>query len=186
MMLRRSIVLALSALAAAPAAARAQEWDPRPADADLPALLGDCADALAAFLKADPSLKTYLDQAYGYAVFPRVKKGGFAVGAARGKGLLYRGGQAEGIARLTQVSVGLQAGGKVYREVIFFRDPTVYEAFRTGSFKLSGQASATAATYGAADQTAFSEGVAVFVLDRGGLMAEASIAGQRFEVTSLR
>lgn len=179
---RRSICLALLAL---PAVAAAQEWDPRPAHADLPALLGDCADALEAFLAADPSLKTYVDQAYGYAVFPRVKKGGFGVGAARGKGLLYRGGRPEGVATLTQVSFGLQAGGKVYREVIFFRDPTAYEAFRTGTFKLSGQASATAATIGAADQTPFREGVAVFVLDRGGLMAEASVAGQRFEIDPL-
>jgi len=37
------------------------------------------------FKKTDPSMKKFFSNAYGYAVFPTVGKGGFGIGAARGR-----------------------------------------------------------------------------------------------------
>ena len=58
---------------------------------------------------------------------------------------------------------------------IFF--PTI---FTGGNFEFGAQASAIAVTAGASADAAYSDGVAVFTLPKGGLMYEASIAGQKF------
>lgn len=185
--MHRRLVLAaaLTAACASFGFADAQEWDPRGREGELNSLLNQSQDAITAFRLADPSLSTFFTQAFGYAVFPSIKKGGFGLGAARGKGILYRSGQPAAQVTLTQVSLGLQAGGKVFREILFFRDQAAYDAFAKGEFDLSGQASATLANAGAADRTPYSQGVAVFVLDKAGVMAEASVAGQGFRVEPL-
>jgi lipid-binding SYLF domain-containing protein len=55
--------------------------------------------AVANFLKTDPTIQKFFDESAGYAVFPDVGKGGFVVGGARGKGLtraaLSTGGRAK-------------------------------------------------------------------------------------------
>src|SRR4029078_6635665 len=45
-------------------------------------------EAVANFLKADSTLRKFISDSAGYAVFPNVGKGGFIVGGARGKGLV--------------------------------------------------------------------------------------------------
>ena len=44
-------------------------------------------DTIIAFKKLDPSLDKFFKNAYGYAVFPSIGKGGFIVGGAHGKGI---------------------------------------------------------------------------------------------------
>src|ERR1700757_2472753 len=56
---------------------------------------------------------------YGYAVFPTVGKGGLVVGGAYGTGHVYAQGKYTGEASLTQLSVGLQAGGQAYSQIVF-------------------------------------------------------------------
>ena len=49
-----------------------------------------------------------------------VGAGAFGVGGAYGKGRVYVHGVHTGDATITQLSVGFQAGGKAYSEIIFF------------------------------------------------------------------
>ena len=53
-----------------------------------------------------------------------------------------------------------------------------FEKFKQGDFSLAANASAVALKPGAAATTDVSKGVIVFVETKGGLMAEAAIAGQ--------
>ena len=146
----------------------------------------EVAATITAFKNQDPSIETFVDKAYGYAVFPTVGKGGFLVGGAYGTGNVYEKGGLIGNASITQVTIGLQAGGQAYSEIIFFKDKKALNNFKSGKCKFGAQASAVAATAGAAANADYSEGVAIFTLAKGGLMGEASIGGQNFKFTPLK
>lgn len=138
-------------------------------------------ETIKAFKKKDPGLKTFFLEAYGFAVFPSVIKGGaFGFGGAHGKGQVFERGVFIGTASVTQGTVGFQLGGQSYSEIVFFRDKEALNRFKNGNVKFAAQASAIAATAGAAANAAYSNGVAVFTLPKKGLMYEASIGGQRF------
>jgi len=146
--------------------------------------------------KASPSTAEFFDNAYGYAVFPTVGKGGVVIGGAYGKGQVYLAGRPTGSVNLVQVSVGFQLGGQAFSQIVFLQDKRAYDAFTAGSFEFGGQASAVALTFGASAQAGstgtgaalgkqqsqanYVGGFAVFTLAKGGLMYEASIAGQKF------
>ena len=140
----------------------------------------EAKEAVADFLKADPTLKVFLDKAYGYAVFPSVGKGAIGIGGAHGSGVVYEKGKAIGKSSLSQVTIGLQLGGQEYREIIFFEDKAALDRFTGGNFEFSAQASAVAVKEGASADSDFEGGVAVFTMAKGGLMFEASIGGQKF------
>ncbi len=171
--------------AAVTSPARAEKWDPRTEEAEKSERHAEAAEAITAFRENDPTLATYFDEAYGYAVFPSVTKGGAGIGGARGKGLLFQGGRAAMKAYVSEFSIGAQLGGKKYSEIVFFRDKLAYDSFVDGEFEFSAQAAAVISKSGAGAATNWDEGVAVFLLDKGGAMAEASIAGQRFKVKPL-
>lgn len=130
--------------------------------------------------KADPGMQKFFDGAAGYAVFPNVGKGGIGVGGAYGKGLVIVGDKAVGRSTLSQVSVGLQLGGQAYSQFIFFKDETALGNFKRGNWEMGAQASAVAITLGASADADYDKGVAVFTHVSGGLMADASIGGQKF------
>ena len=138
---------------------------------------------LAHFKNKDKSLNSFFDQAYGYAVFPTIGKAGFIIGGAHGDGVVYKQGAATGTTKMTQVSVGWQAGAEAYSEIIFFQNETAYTHFIEGNFELGAQASAVAAKSGVASQTKYSNGIAIFTDYKGGLMAAASVGGQKFSYT---
>ena len=142
-------------------------------------------EAIALFKQADSSLEDWFENGYGYAVFPHVSKGGLGVGGAHGKGLVYKDGEVVGKTSLTQFTIGLQLGGQVYQQVIFFEDEASYENFTGGNFELSAQASAIAAAAGVAANATYRYGVAIFTLGKSGLMYEASVGGQKFSFTPL-
>lgn len=143
-------------------------------------------DAMANFLKTDPSLQKFVDESPGYAIFPSVGKGGFVVGGARGKGLLYEKGAATGQATMTQGSIGAQVGGQSFAEIIFFESASAVSDFKTGKFEMSADVSAVAAAQGAAKSAKYKNGVAVFTLPLKGLMVQASIGGQKFKYEPLQ
>jgi len=132
------------------------------------------------FRKADPGLDRFFHRAAGYAVFPGVGKGGYWIGGAHGSGVVFESGFPIGKVTLNQVSVGPQIGGQEYAEVIFFETPQALADFKDGKLKLSAQASAVALTSGAAAVAKYRDGVAIFTEVKGGLMAEASVGGQKF------
>jgi lipid-binding SYLF domain-containing protein len=142
----------------------------------------------------------FFKNSYGYAVFPNIGEGGFVVGGAYGKGRVYARGQLIGDATMKQLSVGFQAGGKDFSQIIFFQDKHALELFQSGNFEFSAGASAIAVTAGAnasvgtngvtsgasagkRDATTdgnYNDGMAVFTIAKGGLMYAAALAGQKF------
>jgi lipid-binding SYLF domain-containing protein len=132
------------------------------------------------FKAQDPGMEAFFKDAQGYAVFPTVAKGGAIVGGAHGRGVLYEGGSAVGFCDLSQATFGLQLGGQGYSEVIFFQTQESLVRFKSGNFAFAAQASAVAATAGASADADYEDGVAVFTMEKGGLMYEASVGGQKF------
>ena len=76
------------------------------------------------------------------------------------------------------MSIGLQLGGQVYSEVVFFQNAQALENFKLGHLKLNVQASAIALTARAAADLGYRSGVAIVTMAKGGLMYEASVGGQ--------
>jgi lipid-binding SYLF domain-containing protein len=144
-------------------------------------LIGQARETIATFRKVDPGVDRFFQRAEGYAIFPGVGKGGYIVGGAHGTGVLFENGVPTGKVTLNQVSVGPQIGGEEYSEVIFFETPRALADFKRGKAALSAQASAVALNEGAAAVAKYRNGVAVFTRMKGGLMAEVSVGGQKFD-----
>jgi lipid-binding SYLF domain-containing protein len=158
--------------------------------------------AIANFKSAGESA-TFFRTAYAYVVFPDIGEGAFIVGGQGGKGHVYQHGHMVGTAVMGGLSVGFQAGGKVFSEIIFFQDQRALEEFQSGKFEFSAGTSATAITaqVGASASTnglqanasttdqnattagAYEHGMAVFTVAKGGLMYSANIGGQKFSYT---
>lgn len=129
----------------------------------------------------DSSLAGVVHSAAGYIVFPEIGKAGLGVGAALGTGVLYQGGRRVGFVQLTQGSIGAQIGAQSYAQLVVLRDQFDVERVKNNRFEFGANASAVALTAGAGAATRFNAGVAVFIMTRGGAMAEASISGQRLK-----
>src|SRR5262245_54459386 len=136
--------------------------------------------AIEEFKRADPGMESFFKNSYGYAIFPEITKGGLGIGGAQGDGTVFEQGQSVGSSEMTQVTLGLQAGGQTYREAIFFKDKTALDNFKQGNFEFSGNASAVAAQSGASTTADSSHGVAMFSIAGGGRMFEASVGAQKF------
>ncbi|THD68776.1 hypothetical protein E7Z59_00145 [Robertkochia marina] len=143
----------------------------------------DAEDAKQTLIAEDPGIEEMFNNSVGYAIFPNVGKGGFVVGGASGNGVVYENGKAIGSARLTKMNVGLQAGGQALIQVIFFETANELEEFKKGKFKFDAGASAVALEQGESYQPSYSEGVAVVTHSKGGLMADVSVGGQKFQYT---
>ena len=132
------------------------------------------------FKSADTGLTTLFNNSAGFAVFPSIGKGGLVFGGEHGKGLVYQSASPVGEATLTEINVGPQVGGGTFYEVIFFETAESLANFKEGHFEMSAKVAAIAAAEGAALNAKYREGVIVFTLPRSGLMAQATIGGQKF------
>ena len=141
----------------------------------------DAQTAKAEFIKADSKMSGLFSKAYGYVIFPNVGKAAVAVGGASGNGVVWEKGAKIGYASLKQVSFGFQGGGQAYREVIFFEGKADMDRFKDNRVELSAQVSAVAAATGASANAKYVEGVMVFTMQKGGLMYEAAVGGQKFK-----
>ena len=144
-------------------------------------IIDDAQEAKAEFMKADPKISDLFSKAYGYVIFPNVGKGAVGIGGASGNGVAYENGVQIGMAKMTQVSIGFQWGGQAYREVIFFETKDDMDRFKENRVELSAQVSAVAAASGASANAKYVEGVIVFTMQKGGLMYEAAVGGQKFK-----
>jgi lipid-binding SYLF domain-containing protein len=142
----------------------------------------------------------FFQTSYGYALFPTVGEGAFVVGGAGGKGGVFVHGRQVGTTSLAQVSVGAQAGGQAYSEIIFFEDKRSLDEFESGNFEFGADVGVVAITAGAQASAAtngeeagasggmkdavtrgrYYKGMAVFTIAKGGLMYQAAVAGQKF------
>jgi len=137
---------------------------------------------IAEFKEKDPGMSKFFSSAHGYAVFPGIGKGGLGVGGAGGKGTLFQGGAAVADTKMSQVTIGFQAGGQKYAEIIFFQDAEKYKEFISGNFEFAAQVSAVALTSGVSADAKYENGILVVTMAIGGLMYEASVGGQKFKV----
>jgi len=158
------------------------------------------ADTVGVFAKS-PVVKPFIDNCYGYAVFPTVGKGGFVVGGSYGTGQVYAQGKVTGTAKLIKATIGFQAGGQAFSQIVFFEDKRAYDEFTGGNFEFGAGVSAVAITAGVQAsagtegasagasagpatgvqaETSYHKGMAVFVHAKGGLMYEATVGGQKF------
>ena len=170
--------IATSAFASEPSATGSSR--PGQHSAENNGLVRDAEVAVEAFQHADPSLSRFFTSAVGYAAFPTVGKGGFGIGGAYGRGVLFERGKPIGRTSLTQVTIGPQLGGQAYSEIVFFESREAVATFKKGELAMAAQVSAVAASAGASANAKYAQGVAVFTLPKGGLMAEASVGGQKF------
>lgn len=127
----------------------------------------------------DPGLNALLASADGYAVFPDIGKAGMVAGGAYGRGILYERGRKVGYVELNQGSIGAQLGAQTFAELIVFGSKLEVDKVKAGNFSLGANASAIALTTGASAAARFTEGVVVFTMPRGGLMAELTVSGQQ-------
>ncbi|MEM0982826.1 MAG: YSC84-related protein [Planctomycetota bacterium] len=131
--------------------------------------------------RESPSVRRFLSDAYGYAIFPRVAKGAIGIGGARGSGLVYEQGRLIGNSVLTQATIGFSLGGQSFQELIVFEDEAALTEFIAGDFAFQAGASAAAGTAGANSAINYENGLVVFVQTNGGLIYDASIGGQNFD-----
>jgi lipid-binding SYLF domain-containing protein len=143
-------------------------------------LAADVQSTIARFKKTDPGIERFLKDSAGYAVFPTIGKLGFILGGGYGEGEIYESGNLIGVASLSFGTVGLQAGAQEYSEIVFFKDKTDVERFKQNKYAFDASASAVVWKSGAAAANDYRAGVAVFVLAKGGVMAEAAVGGQKF------
>jgi len=94
--------------------------------------------------------------------------------------VLFEHGRPTGQTSLTQVTIGAQLGGQAYSEIVFFESESAATSFKKGEFAMAAEVSAVVAATGASANARYANGVAVFTLAKGGLMAEASVGGQKF------
>ena len=170
-----------------------------------PAHADSFSNTMAVFKKTD-AVKPFFKNAYGYAVFPTVGKGGFVVGGSFGKGQVYEQESLSGKVVMIKLSVGFQLGGQAFSQIIFFQDKRSYTDFTSGNFEFDATISAVAITAGVQAKAGteggtagasagpatgtqaainYYHGMAVFVHAKGGLMYEAAIGGHKFNFTPL-
>lgn len=147
-------------------------------------IMADADDARIELIEADETLNEYFDNAAGYVLFPNVGEGGFIIGGASGNGVVYEKGTAIGMANLKKLDIGFQAGGQAIIEVIFFETEADLAKFKEGHFEFSAEASAVAVESGVAVTAGYNDGVVAFALPKAGLMADASVGGQKFSFKS--
>ncbi|WP_340202114.1 lipid-binding SYLF domain-containing protein [Ascidiimonas sp. W6] len=143
-------------------------------------IMKDAVKAKKTILEQVPDLEEFFEDSAGYVIFPNVGKGGFIIGGASGNGILYENKVAVGAANLKKLNIGLQAGGQAIIEVIFFETEKDLKDFKDGDFEFEAGASAVALKSGVSINAKYKDGVAVFALPKAGLMADASVGGQKF------
>lgn len=159
-------------------------------------------DTIELFKNAGESA-AFFQNSYAYAVFPNIGEAGLLVGGAYGKGRVFVHGRLVGDTTMKQLSVGFQAGGKDFSQIIFFQDKRALDQFESGGFEFSAGASAIAVTASAnasagtngvtsgastgkkdaSTDGVYNDGMAVFTIAKGGLMYAAALAGQKFTYT---
>ena len=166
------------------------------------------SQTLADLYRAQPSVRSRLESAAGYAVFSDMKVQIFTFGAGHGFGMAHdnRTGR-DTFMRVAEIAAGIGIGVKDLRVVFVFHDPVAFRRFveKGWKFGAEGEASAVAgdrgasvgakgsATGGAAGAgttgrggdragggTLVSDGVEVFQFTENGLALRANVTGTKY------
>lgn len=153
-------------------------------EAEREALHKEVKEAIEGLKERNKKIDDFFDDAYAYVVFPDVGKIGLIIGGAGGDGEVYEDGSMVGWAGMSQVSIGIQAGGKKFAQVVFFEGKEQFDRFKSGKMEFGAGVDAVAASSEIGMATGYKAGIAVFVWSKSGLMADASGSGQKFTFTA--
>jgi len=143
-------------------------------------------EAIRNFKATDPGLKRFFENSAGYVILPSVGEGGLIIGGERGDGLVYEHGKITGKAAMSAVSIGAQAGGGKFSEIIFFETKAALENFKRAEYEMSASAKASIVASGVAAHAKYDQGVVVFTLPQRGAMVKAAVGGQKFKFTTVK
>jgi lipid-binding SYLF domain-containing protein len=143
-------------------------------------------ETLARLYKAQPTARTAVQKAYGYAVFANtgVKIG--IAGSGRGKGMAVNNKTKQEIfMKMLEVQAGLGVGVKKFRVVFVFDNEKVFNSFVNSGWQFGGQADVAAKAgegKGGSMQGAgsVSDGVWMYQLTDKGLAAEITAKSAKY------
>jgi len=140
-------------------------------------------NTIRAFMAEDKKIEYLVYNSAIYAVFPSIGKGGLIFGGAHGEGRVFRRGTWIGDITMSQYTIGLQAGGQAYSEIIFFKTEDAFTAFINDGLISGTQSSIVGGSAGASGDVNIDSDVLVFTSGNGGFMFEASTGTQDFTYT---
>lgn len=174
-------VVAVALISVAPVVqAGEQSWK----DLDLAAKrakIDETADkTLKDVLSEDEKAQALYDKAYGWAAFDNLKIAfGFSGGGGNGVAVNKQTGDRTYM-KMGSAGVGIGIGGKKYQVLFLFQDEQTFRNFVDTGWKADAQAGAQAGGSGAAAQTDFVNGIAVYQISDKGLIASADISGTKY------
>jgi hypothetical protein len=140
--------------------------------------------ALTRMQEWDKSLKSKLEKAHGYAIFPSIGRASLVVGVTYGKGEVFEQNRVIGYAGTVQITVGVQLGGETLHELVIFEDKQALDRFKSGGISFAANSS-VALVKGAAAATNNPKGWRTLIYNEGGEMLElGDIGGQTFRFVS--
>jgi len=138
------------------------------------------AEALQKLLDKSPSAEELYKRAYGYAVFDNLKIA-FGISGGGGNGVAVKKETGEKTyMKMGTAGVGLGLGGQKYQVIFFFADQATFDRFVNKGWEADATAQAVAGGSGANAKTDFRNGMAVYQMTEGGLMAHVDIAGTKY------
>jgi lipid-binding SYLF domain-containing protein len=145
--------------------------------------------ALADLYAKTPSAREMAAKAQGILVMPKVVSAGFIVGGSYGQGALRKGGATAGYYSVAAGSAGLLAGAQTKAMYLMFMTQEALQKFEASNgWTAGGDASVAVVDEGAAarfDTETASKPVVGYVRSTGGLMANLSLDGTKFNKLSI-
>lgn len=141
---------------------------------------------LARLYKAEPSAKTAVGKAYGYAVFSNTGIKILFGGSGNGKGVAINNQtKAETFMKMFEIQAGLGMGVKKFRVIFVFDNEKAFNGFVNSGWEFGGQSSAAAKTSpekGGSMQGAasVSDGVWMYQMTDKGLALELTGKGTKY------
>lgn len=139
--------------------------------------------AVQQFVLLDPGNENLMKRAAGVLIFPQIAKGGVALAAEYGEGVLQVNGTAVGYYSLASASVGLTAGMATHSEMILFMTPEVLDKFlKSRGWSIGAETGFALISKGAAgdyDSNTLKKPVLGFVFGEKGVMADLSFEGSK-------
>jgi lipid-binding SYLF domain-containing protein len=141
---------------------------------------------LARLYKAEPSAKSAVEKAYGYAVFSNTGVKILFGGSGNGKGVAIKNpDKSETFMKMFEVQAGLGMGVKKFKVIFVFDNQKAFDSFVNSGWDFGGQASAAAKTTpetGGSMQGAasVSEGVWMYQLTDKGVALELTGKGTKY------
>ncbi|MGH8162171.1 MAG: hypothetical protein ACRESR_08545 [Gammaproteobacteria bacterium] len=156
-----------------------------------PPMPSDVKATIEKFKRKAPAIGKFFNDAYGYAVFPSIGKGGVIIGGAHGGGSVFKHGRLVGHSTATNFSIGAQIGGKIFSEAIFFKNAKAFDRLTGGDFQFGSNTVSIGVPTKTTDQRAATtpanayndRGVAVFTMTKSGFMVGIKVGGQKFSFT---